>query len=63
MTILIAEADDDGPARGYAVFRRTDGWAEDRPTGVVRLVYAPSEFPNSATYDDVKDMTPDVGKG
>ncbi len=28
------------------------------PTGVVRLVYAPSDFPNSATYDDVKDSTP-----
>jgi len=30
------------------------------PTGVVRLIYAPSDFPNSATYDDVKDMTPDA---
>jgi len=28
------------------------------PTGVVRLIYAPSGFPNSATYDDVKDQTP-----
>jgi hypothetical protein len=30
------------------------------PTGVVRLVYAPSDFPNSATYDDAKDKTPDI---
>ena len=30
------------------------------PTGVVRLIYAPSEFPNSATYDDVMDKTPDI---
>ena len=30
------------------------------PTGVVRLIYAPSDFPNSATYDDVKDRTPDA---
>jgi dihydrofolate reductase len=30
------------------------------PTGVVRLIYAPSDFPNSATYDDVRDKTPDA---
>jgi dihydrofolate reductase len=28
------------------------------PTGVVRLIYAPSDFPNSASYDDVVDKTP-----
>jgi dihydrofolate reductase len=30
------------------------------PTGVVRLIYAPSDFPNGATYDDVKGKTPDA---
>ncbi|HEY3547138.1 MAG TPA: dihydrofolate reductase family protein [Propionicimonas sp.] len=30
------------------------------PTGVVRLIYAPSGFPNSATYDDVRGRTPDA---
>ncbi|HEY3407167.1 MAG TPA: dihydrofolate reductase family protein [Propionicimonas sp.] len=30
------------------------------PTGVVRLIYAPSDFPNGATYDDVKGSTPDA---
>jgi len=30
------------------------------PTGVVRLIYAPSDFPNDATYDDVKDKTPEA---
>jgi len=29
------------------------------PTGVVRLVYAPSELPNSAGYEDVSDKVPD----
>jgi len=28
------------------------------PTGVVRLVYAPAELPNSATYDEVTDKVP-----
>ncbi|WP_315096234.1 dihydrofolate reductase family protein [uncultured Cellulomonas sp.] len=28
------------------------------PTGVVRLVYAPSELPGSQTYDDVTDKVP-----
>ncbi|MCA0296180.1 MAG: dihydrofolate reductase family protein [Actinobacteria bacterium] len=28
------------------------------PTGVVRLVYAPGEFPNAATYDDVTEHVP-----
>ena len=28
------------------------------PTGVVRLVYAPSEFPNGASYTDVTDKVP-----
>lgn len=28
------------------------------PTGVVRLVYTPSELPNSAEYDDVTDKVP-----
>ncbi|MEU2202475.1 dihydrofolate reductase family protein [Isoptericola sp. NPDC019482] len=28
------------------------------PTGVVRLVYAPSELPNTAVYDDVKGQVP-----
>ena len=31
------------------------------PTGVVRLIYAPSDFPNSATYDDVTDKVPGAG--
>jgi len=30
------------------------------PSGVVRLIYAPSDFPNSATYDDVRGKTPDA---
>ncbi len=30
------------------------------PTGVVRLIYAPSDFPNDAVYDDVRDKTPDA---
>jgi dihydrofolate reductase len=28
------------------------------PTGVVRLTYAPSEFPSAATYDDVTEHVP-----
>lgn len=28
------------------------------PTGVVRLVYTPGEFPSSATYDDVTEHVP-----
>jgi predicted acetyltransferase len=37
MGIFIAEAEDGGPARGYALFRRTDGWADTRPAGEVRV--------------------------
>ena len=33
------------------------------PTGVVRLVYAPSELPPAATYDDVTDKVPGAGDG
>ena len=32
------------------------------PTGVVRLIYAPAELPNAATYDDVTDNVPGAGK-
>ena len=31
------------------------------PTGVVRLVYAPSELPAAKSYDDVTDKVPDAG--
>lgn len=37
LRILIAEADDDGPARGYALFRRTDTGGNGRPSGEVRI--------------------------
>jgi predicted acetyltransferase len=37
LRILVAEADDGGPARGYALFRRTEGWEDNRPNGVVRI--------------------------
>ncbi|HST82129.1 MAG TPA: GNAT family N-acetyltransferase [Kineosporiaceae bacterium] len=37
MRIFVAEADDEGPARGYALFRRTDAWVDNRPTGVVKI--------------------------
>ncbi|GAA3809939.1 dihydrofolate reductase family protein [Cellulomonas soli] len=33
------------------------------PTGVVRLVYAPSELPSAATYEDVTDKVPGAGQG
>lgn len=32
------------------------------PTGVVRLVYAPAELPNSASYEDVTDKVPHAGE-
>jgi len=32
--------------------------SEALPTGVVRLIYAPSELPNHAGYDDVKGQVP-----
>ncbi|MFD6178160.1 MULTISPECIES: dihydrofolate reductase family protein [unclassified Isoptericola] len=32
--------------------------SEALPTGVVRLIYAPSELPNHAGYEDVKDKVP-----
>jgi dihydrofolate reductase len=32
------------------------------PTGVVRLVYAPSEVPGTASYDDVTDKVPGAGQ-
>lgn len=35
--IFIAEADDGGPVRGYALFRRTAAWEGTRPAGVVRV--------------------------
>jgi predicted acetyltransferase len=37
MGIFIADADDGGPVRGYALFRRTDAWVDNRPNGVVRV--------------------------
>jgi predicted acetyltransferase len=37
LKILIAESDDGGPARGYALFRRTNDSSDRRPTGVVRI--------------------------
>lgn len=33
------------------------------PTGVVRLVYAPSELPAPAAYEDVTDKVPGAGEG
>ena len=32
------------------------------PTGVVRLIYAPSELPSTASYDDVTDNVPGAGQ-
>lgn len=32
------------------------------PTGVVRLIYAPSELPGEQTYDDVVDKVPGAGE-
>ena len=32
--------------------------SETFPTGVVRLIYAPSELPGSQTYDDITDKVP-----
>ena len=32
------------------------------PTGVIRLIYAPSELPNQATYDEVTDKVPGAGE-
>jgi predicted acetyltransferase len=37
LKIFIAEADDDGPARGYALFRRTNTATDRRSAGVVRI--------------------------
>lgn len=37
LRIMIAEAEDGGPARGYALFRRTNAHEDDRPAGVVRI--------------------------
>ncbi len=31
------------------------------PTGVIRVVYAPTAPPAPAGYDDVKDQVPDLG--
>lgn len=33
------------------------------PTGVVRLIYAPSELPGAQGYDDVKDKVPGAERG
>ena len=33
------------------------------PTGVVRLVYAPSELPTAQEYEDVTDKVPGAGEG
>ena len=35
--------------------------SETFPTGVLRLVYAPSEFPAAKSYEDVTDKVPDAG--
>jgi len=37
LRIFIAEADGDGPARGYALFRRSETWEENRPAGRVQI--------------------------
>lgn len=38
LRIFVAEADDGGPARGYALFRRTGGWEDwPQPSGEVRI--------------------------
>ena len=35
---------------------------ESYPTGVVRLIYAPSELPGTASYDEVKEHVPLAGE-
>jgi len=37
LRIFVAEADDGGPVRGYALFRRTDTWQDIRPAGSVQI--------------------------
>lgn len=37
LRILIAESDDDGPVRGYALFRRTASWGDAGPDGTVSV--------------------------
>jgi len=34
--------------------------SETLPTGVVRLIYAPTETPGATPYDDIKDQAPGV---
>ena len=44
---------DDGPVRPLRLVS-----SEAYPTGVLRLVYAPSELPGTAGYDDAKEHLP-----
>lgn len=37
LRILVAESDDGGPARGYALFRRKAGWNDAGPDGTVSI--------------------------
>ena len=43
---------------GEPIYPLTMLASEVFPTGVVRLIYAPSELPNQAEYDDVKGQVP-----
>jgi predicted acetyltransferase len=48
MLIFVAEAADGGPARGYALFRRTGSWTGNRPSGVVTVVELVARDPAAA---------------
>ena len=37
--------------------------SEAFPTGVVRLIYAPSQLPGTQTYADITDNVPGAGSG
>ena len=36
--------------------------SEAFPTGVVRLIYAPTEGPGAVRYDDIKEQVPRAGE-
>ena len=46
---------DDGNAPYHLAVRLTEAF----PTGVIRVIYAPTEAPGKVGYDDVKDRVPD----
>ena len=45
---------DDGEAPYHLKMRATEAF----PTGVIRVIYAPTEAPTKAGYDDIKDQVP-----